>query len=102
MGVAGTVLVVVGVLLVGGLLVVWWGNRMVRNPGPEATSMGDGFGGLIEAFNPGHARAREELERQERQGPVTPTPDDDDREPVRFERNPDGSLRKVRIRRPDA
>lgn len=99
MDVLVVVVVAVAVLLVGLATVVWSGNRMLRNPTPGAGTLGNAFGGF-DVFDPGQGRRREELDRHEQQGPVTPTPDDDDDAPLRITRNPDGSPRQVRIRRP--
>lgn len=99
MGVLVAVAVVVAVLVIGLVVVVWSGNQMLRNPAPGAGTMGNAFGGF-DVFDPGQGRAREELDRHEQQGPVTPTPDDDEDAPMRITRNPDGSPRQVRIRRP--
>lgn len=58
------------------------------------------FGGLTEIFNPGAARARDALKELEHSGPVAPTPQDKDDDPVRLLTHPDGTPRAIRIRRP--
>ncbi|HEX4687844.1 MAG TPA: hypothetical protein VH228_13765 [Nocardioides sp.] len=98
----------VAVTLIGGVVilavtgvVIYLYQRSLDKPGGREGlgQVGDMFGGLIEVFNPGEARARDGLKELDHSGPVTPTPRDHDDDPVRLVTNPDGTPRAVRIRR---
>ena len=92
-----------GLVILGGTgLVTYLYQRSLDKPGGRdgLGATGDMFGNLIEVFNPGHARARDALREIEHSGPVTPTPDDLDDDPIRLLTHPDGTPRAVRIRRP--
>jgi len=85
-----------GVLLLG--LVAWAGHRMLVKGGGGAGAS-DAFGNFIDVFDPARSRADEDLRSLKNQGPVMPSPDDDDR-PVLLVRSPDGTPRAARVRRP--
>lgn len=85
-------LVTVLVVVVGLVLAVWAGSRMLRGGGP--TSSGNAFGGF-DVFDPGRERAEHDLESQKHQAVVTPDADGDDR-PMRL----DTSTNSVQIRPP--
>ncbi len=87
-------------VVVGGLVLAVIGHRGLRKGGNASSGMADGFGSFIDVFEPGQARATREIKRHHDAGPVAPVPDDEDDKPVRIIRNPDGSPRSVRIRRP--
>jgi len=93
---------VAALLVVGLVVVVVIGGRMLRNSGESSGMLGDAFGNFIDVFDPSRARTDRELKRHLDAGPVTKSPDDEDDDPVRLIRNPDGSPRAVRIRRPGA
>jgi hypothetical protein len=99
--VATTLVVGVAILVVTGLAVYLY-ERGLRKPGGRdgLGSTGDMFGGLIEVFNPAAGRARDALKELEHSGPVAPTPEDRDDDPVRLVTDPDGTPRAIRIRRP--
>ncbi len=103
MGDALVTLVGGAVILIGTGIAIWVHQRSLSRPGGREGlgQVGDMFGGLIEVFNPGEARARDALKEIEHSGPVLPTPDDGD-DPVRLLTHPDGSPRAIRIRRPPA
>lgn len=95
--------------LVGGVVIlsltavlIYLYQRSLDKPGGRdgLGATGDMFGNLIEVFNPGHARARDALKEIEHSGPVTPTPDDEDKDPIRLLTHPDGTPRAIRVRRP--
>lgn len=78
-----TALAFVGAVVVALGLVLWAGNRMLRdNDGPSAGG-GNAFGGF-EVFDPGQARGREELDSKRHEAQQLPTPGDDDH-PVRVD-----------------
>ena len=60
------------------VLVIWWGNRMLGQPGP--TSSGNALGGF-NVFQPAREDAELELESKRHQAVATPAPDGND--PVR-------------------
>jgi hypothetical protein len=99
--VATTVVVGVAILLVTGVAIYLY-ERSLGKPGGRAGlgSTGDMFGGVIDVFNPGAGRARDALKELEHSGPVAPTPQDNDDDPVRLLTDPDGTPRAIRIRRP--
>ena len=90
--------VVIGAVAAGGvlllLLVIWSGQRMLRNPSSGGGGM-NGFGGFTEIFDPGKARADEDLKSKDHESTVVPSADDDDR-PIQI----DHRTMQVRIRRP--
>lgn len=100
MGELVTTLVGGAVILIGTGAAIYFYQRSLDKPGGREGlgATGDMFGVLTEIFNPGQARARDALKELEHSGPVTPTPEDDDR-PVRLVTNPDGTPRAVRIRK---
>jgi hypothetical protein len=87
-------------ILVGGLVLAVLGHRSLSRGGSSSSGMADGFGNLIDVFEPGQARASREIKRHHDAGPVSRIPDDEDDDPVRLMRNPDGTPRAIRIRRP--
>lgn len=95
-----------GTAIIAGTIIVCllvWAIRAVWDADRSATSgMADAFGNFIDVFDPGQARAARDIKEWENAGPVTPEPDDEDDDPIRLLRNPDGSPRAVRIRRPIA
>jgi hypothetical protein len=88
-------------VLVGGLVLAVIGHRGLRNGGAGSGASGtaDAFGNFIDVFDPGQARAARDIKQHHDAGPVARTPDDEDDDPVRLIRNPDGSPRSVRVRR---
>lgn len=77
-----TVALVLAAVLLAGLgfaWVVWMGTRMVAHPDPAATSVGDAFGAGLAIFDPGKARADDDLASRKHQSEVIPTPDEEDR-----------------------
>ena len=92
-------------VLVGGLVLAVIGHRGLTKGGSSgsgggSSGMADAFGSFIDVFDPGQARASREIKRHHDAGPVSRTPDDEDDDPVKLIRNPDGSPRSVRIRGP--
>lgn len=84
---------------VGGLvllLVVWAGHRMLRNPTGTGGGTSDGMGMFIDAFDPGRARADQDLKSKDHESEVTPSADGDDSRPPEI----DHLTMKARIRRP--
>jgi hypothetical protein len=99
-----TLLVMVGAGVAAMLLTAAAVVRMWRGSGKPGGrdglgSIGDAFGNFIDVFDPGQARAQRDLKHQQHQGPVTPSPDDEN-DPVRLLNGPDGRPRAVRIRTP--
>jgi hypothetical protein len=86
-------------VLVGGLLLAVMGHRGLRQGGSGSSGTADAFGSFIDVFDPGQARATREIKRHHDAGPVSRTPDDQDDDPVKLIRNPDGTPRAVRVRR---
>jgi hypothetical protein len=68
------------VLLLG--LIVWAGTRMVAHPDPEAVSVGGSLGTGLGVFDPGAARAADDLADHKNQTEVVPTPDEHDDHPI--------------------
>ncbi len=69
--------VVAGALVLA--LLAWAGHRMLvseRPPGSGGAS--DALGSFIDVFDPARARADRDLQSQEHQGEVVPSPDDED------------------------
>jgi len=98
--VATTVIVGVAILVATGIVIYLYQRSLDKPGGREGLGqVGDMFGGVIEVFNPGDARARDALKELEHSGPVTPTPRNEDDDPVRLVTNPDGTPRAIRIRR---
>jgi hypothetical protein len=90
-----------GILMVTGLAIYLYQRSLDQPGGREGLGqMGDVFGGLIDVLEPGHGRARDALKEIENAGPVTPTPEDDEDDPIRLLTHPDGTPRAIRIRRP--
>jgi len=102
MGEVATIIVGGVVILVVTGVVIYLYQRSLDKPGGREGlgQVGDMFGGVIEVFNPGEGRARDALKEMEHSGPVTPTPRDEDDDPIRLLTNPDGTPRAFRIRRP--
>ena len=95
--------------LVGGVVIlvltgvgIYLYQRSLDKPGGRdgLGASGDMFGSLIDVFNPGHGRARDALKEIEHSGPVAPTPENLEDDPVRLLTHPDGTPRAIRIRRP--
>ena len=82
-----------GVLVL--LLVVWAGHRMLRNPTGTGGGGSDGMGMFIDAFDPGRARADQDLKSKDHESEVMPSADGDGRPP-----EIDHLTMKARIRRP--
>jgi hypothetical protein len=98
--VATTVVVGVAILVATGVVIYLYQRSLDRPGGRDGLGqVGDMFGGMIEVFNPGEARARDALKEIEHSGPVVPTPDESE-DPIRLVKNPDGTPRAIRIRRP--
>ena len=76
------------------LLVLWLSHRVLVAGGTGAGSA-DPFGGVGDVFDPGRARAQEDLDSREHQGEMLPSSDEDDL-PVRV----DLSTGRARVRRP--
>lgn len=79
-------------------VVIWLSHRSLRNSHRDGTASAggaDAFGGLIEVFEPGRARADKDLESAKHQGQIIPSPGTHD-DPVRV----DLRSGKVQIRRP--
>lgn len=76
-------------------------QRSLSRPGGWAGTGGfaDAFGNLIDVFDPAQARADREKAHERHRGTVAPSPDDDLDRPVIIETNPDGTLRRARLRR---
>jgi len=71
-----TAIVLAGLALFA--LVVWTGTRMVAHPDPAAGSVGDAFGAGLAVFDPGKARADDDLASRKHQSEIVPTPDEED------------------------
>ena len=72
--------VVASVLLLG--VIVWMGTKMVAHPDPDAVSVGGAMGSGLGVFDPGAARAREDIDDHKNQTEVVPSPDEDDSHPL--------------------
>ncbi|MDZ5623125.1 hypothetical protein [Nocardioides bizhenqiangii] len=77
------------------LLVVWAGHRMLRNPSGTGGGTSDGMGMFIDAFDPGRARADQDLKSKDHESEVTPSADGNDR-PMAI----DHITMRARIKRP--
>jgi hypothetical protein len=98
--VATTVVIGVVILVVTGVVIYLYQRSLDKPGGRDGLGqVGDMFGGMIEVFNPGEARARDALKEIEHSGPVAPTSDESE-DPIRLVKNPDGTPRAIRIRRP--
>lgn len=64
------------VLLLG--FIVWIGTKMVAHPDPDAVSVGGSMGTGLGVFDPGAARAREDIDDHKNQTEVVPAPDGED------------------------
>lgn len=96
-------LAVVGVFVVATLATVAYQRGLDKPGGRPPGGHGDAFNPINEIFHPAAHRATDELKRYDEKGEVVPSPDDEEPSAsgqVRFLRNPDGSLRGARIRRP--
>jgi hypothetical protein len=82
-----------GVLVL--LLVVWAGHRMLRNPTGTGGGVADGMGVFIDAFDPGRARADQDLKSKDHEAEVMPSADGDDKRS-----EIDHLTMRARIRRP--
>lgn len=74
-------MVIVAVCIASVLLlavIVWMGTRMVAHPDPNAVSAGGAIGTGLGVFDPGSARAADDLAEQKNQTEVVPTPDEHD------------------------
>ena len=72
--------IVATVLLLG--VIVWMGTKMVAHPDPNAVSAGGSMGTGLGVFDPGAARAREDIDDHKNQTEVVPSPDEDDSHPL--------------------
>ncbi|MEZ0578852.1 hypothetical protein [Nocardioides sp. MH1] len=74
--------VVIGAVGVGGvlllLLVIWSGQQMLRNPSSGSAGM-DGLGGFADVFDPGRARADQDLKSKDHESEVMPSAEGKDR-----------------------
>lgn len=70
---------IASVLLLG--VIVWMGTKMVAHPDPDAVSAGSAMGTGLGVFDPGAARAREDIDDHKNQTEVVPTPDEDESVP---------------------
>lgn len=90
----------VGMMLLTAVAVIRLLRSLDRPGGRKGVgSVGDALGNFIDVFDPGQARAQRDLKHEEHRGPVTPSPDDDDDDPIRLVQGPDGRPRAVRIKR---
>ena len=90
------VISVVAVVVVIGLMIalaLWLGHRTL-GAGGTTSSSGNAFGGF-DVFDPGRARAQDDLDSKETEGEALPAPNDED-VPVRV----DLRTGKVHIRKP--
>ncbi|HXH80934.1 hypothetical protein [Nocardioides sp.] len=71
------VLPLVGVLVLG-LVVVAMVQRL-RRPGHRSSAMADSLGNFIDVFDPARARSDRDLQSQDNQGAVIPSPDGNDK-----------------------
>ncbi len=78
-------------------LVVLAAHRTLTRSGNATSGMSDALGNFIDVFDPARARADRDLKSRQNQGPLIPSPDDDDR-PMKVIYS--GGQRIVRIRRP--
>ncbi|MGK2876468.1 MAG: hypothetical protein ACSLEW_12645 [Nocardioides sp.] len=60
------------------VLVVWSGNASLKSGGPSATGTGNAFGSAAGIFDPGTARAMDEIKQWENTAAPLPLPDPDD------------------------
>jgi hypothetical protein len=98
--VATTVVGGVAIVVLTGILIYFYQRGLDKPGGREGLGqMGNVFGGLIDVLEPGHGRARDALKEREHAGPVTPTPDDENDDPIRLLTHADGTPRAIRIRR---
>jgi hypothetical protein len=67
---------VASVLLLG--VIVWMGTKMVAHPDPNAVSAGGSMGTGLGVFDPGAARAREDIDDHKNQTEIVPAPDGHD------------------------
>jgi hypothetical protein len=79
------------------LVVVAWGNRLVRRSRPTTGGTADALGNFIDVFDPARARADRDLMSRRHQGEAAPSPDDDEMQPFWVI---DASDHRVRVRRP--
>lgn len=84
------------------LVAIYLMQRSLDAPGGReglGTGGSDMFGGLNEIFNPGGARADDSLKEHSESREVDPAEGDGLNQPSIFEVNPDGTPRRVTIRR---
>jgi hypothetical protein len=99
MGVLITIAVIVAMTVVLIVVLIHFQRGLNEPGGREGLGgMGNALGGLDAFFNPGQARATDELKSQENRGTVAPSPAGDD-DPIQLLKNPDGSPKAIRIRR---
>ena len=79
------------------LVVLAWGNRLLRTGSPSSGGTADALGNFIDVFDPARARADRDLMSRRHQGEPAPSPDDEDEQPFWVIDRPGG---QVRIRRP--
>jgi hypothetical protein len=73
-----TVAVLTAAVLLGGVLVVWAGHRMLTSGDGASSGAADMLGNFIDVFDPARAQADRDLESHKNMGEVLPSPDDDD------------------------
>ena len=79
------------------VLVVMSAHRTLTRSGNATSGMSDALGSFIDVFDPARARAERDLKSKQNQGPIIPSPDDEDR-PIKVIDS--GGRRVVEIRRP--
>jgi hypothetical protein len=84
-----------GVVLL--LLVIWAGHRMLRNPSGTGGGIADGMGVFVDAFDPGRARADQDLKSKDHETQVVPSAGGDDH-PIQI----DHRTMRATIKRPVA
>lgn len=92
-----TVLIIVGAGVAGFLGILWLSHRTLVNAPPGGGSSSNAFGGM-DVFDPGQARAKDDLREHDTKTVVAPTHDDED-DPVRLLTDGAGNPRTIRLRR---
>ena len=95
-------LAVIGVFVVVTVAVVAYQRGLDKPGGRPGGGHGDVFNPVNEIFHPAAHRASDELKRYDEKVETVPSPDDEDpahQGLVQLLRNPDGSMRGVRITR---